>query len=137
MHETIEGEVILIDLKTGSYYSLRETGADIWQFVEQGADESQMVEALTNGYEESPEEIRSAVAKLLEELSQEGLIGPAEEDTAAAPIHVVSVGNATRRSFRAPVLEKHTDMRDLILLDPVHDVDPRGWPHRAEPKASA
>jgi hypothetical protein len=32
-------------------------------------------------------------------------------------------------NYQKPVLEKFTDMQDLILLDPVHDVNPKGWPH--------
>ena len=31
--ETIEGEVLLINLGTGNYYSLRGTGAAIWNAV--------------------------------------------------------------------------------------------------------
>ena len=31
--------------------------------------------------------------------------------------------------FVPPTLEKYTDMQDLVLLDPVHEVDERGWPH--------
>ena len=30
--------------------------------------------------------------------------------------------------FTAPVVEKYTDMAELILLDPVHDVSALGWP---------
>jgi hypothetical protein len=29
-----------------------------------------------------------------------------------------------------PLLRKYTDMRDLLLLDPIHDVDEQGWPVR-------
>ena len=39
MHETIEGEVIVIDLTTGSYYSLRDASAEIWREIEAGAHE--------------------------------------------------------------------------------------------------
>ena len=129
MHETIEGEVILINLDTGTYYSLRETGADIWQGIQQGAGETQIAEALTNGYEGSPDEIRSAVGVLLEELEQEGLIERAENGPSVAEIQIAPAPDDNHRPFRAPVLEKHTDMQDLILLDPVHEVDARGWPH--------
>jgi hypothetical protein len=31
-------------------------------------------------------------------------------------------------AFVAPVLHKHTDMQDLLLLDPIHEVDETGWP---------
>jgi hypothetical protein len=29
-----------------------------------------------------------------------------------------------------PVLERYTDMQELLFLDPIHDVDESGWPHR-------
>lgn len=32
--------------------------------------------------------------------------------------------------FEPPVLEKYTDMQDLLLLDPIHEVDDTGWPKR-------
>ena len=48
MHETIEGEVIVIDLETGSYYSLRDASADIWQGIQSGADEQQIAIAIVN-----------------------------------------------------------------------------------------
>jgi hypothetical protein len=31
------------------------------------------------------------------------------------------------------VLERYTDMQELLLLDPIHDVDESGWPHRKVP----
>jgi hypothetical protein len=34
----------------------------------------------------------------------------------------------------APVLEKYTDMQELLLLDPIHDVEEAGWP-KARPAA--
>jgi Coenzyme PQQ synthesis protein D (PqqD) len=134
MHETIEGEVILIALDTGTYYSLRETGAEVWEGIQQGAAQDEIVEALSRSYDGSSEELRSAVGELLEQLKDEGLVEEAESGP-AAPIDLGEVRDG-RRPFRAPVLEKHTDMQDLILLDPVHEVDARGWPHAA-PDASA
>ncbi len=35
--------------------------------------------------------------------------------------------------YVAPVLESFTDMQDLILLDPIHEVDAAGWPNTATP----
>ena len=34
-----------------------------------------------------------------------------------------------RVPFEAPSFTTFTDMQDIILLDPVHEVDARGWPH--------
>src|SRR5256885_13329441 len=88
IHETIEGEVILIDLKTGTYYSLRDAGAAVWQAIEQGAGEDEIAAELRSHYEASEREIQDAVRRLLAELEREGLV-PADEGeagpAAAAP----------------------------------------------------
>jgi hypothetical protein len=136
MHETIDGEVILIDLETGTYYSLRDAGAEVWQGVERGASETEIGDALIASYEGPPDEIRAAAAELLAELAREGLVELTGEDGSQSEARAPSVTGGGRVPFRAPVLEKHTDMQDLILLDPVHEVDPRGWPHAAPADAS-
>jgi len=136
MHETIEGEVIVIDLTTGSYYSLRDAGAEIWHSIEQGTDEAGIGEALQERYEAPREEIVAAVGRFLDELAGEGLIepydgAPAAPSAPAAPAQYVN----GRVPFVAPLIEKHSDMQDLILLDPVHEVSSQGWPHRPEAEA--
>jgi hypothetical protein len=133
IHETIEGEVILIDLKTGTYYSLRDAGAAVWQAIEQGAGEEGIAAELGSRYEASEPEIRDAVRRLLAELEREGLIRADDGEAAPAAAPSGSDNGAARLPFAAPVLEKHTDMQDLILLDPVHEVGAQGWPHPAPP----
>jgi hypothetical protein len=132
MHETIEGEVIVIDLSTGSYYSLRSSGAEIWHALERGLPEEEIADALAVRYDGAHAEIAAAVSRLLHELSEEGLI-ESSNGTRDAPSPLESSPPAQddrrRERFEPPVLEKHTDMQDLILLDPVHEVDARGWPH--------
>jgi hypothetical protein len=132
MHETIEGEVIVIDLTTGSYYSLRDASAEIWREIEAGAREDQIGAAVESRYEGPREEILAGVGRLLDELAAEGLIEPdgASDDGRVAA--AASSPTNGRLPFQAPVLEKHSDMQDLILLDPVHEVGPRGWPHTAD-----
>jgi hypothetical protein len=133
IHETIEGEVILIDLKTGTYYSLREVGAAIWEAIGLGAGLDAITDALELRYEGSPDQIREAVRGLVGELEREGLIRAEQADgdpTAGQPVFEL---HGARRPFEAPSLEKHTDMQDLILLDPVHEVGAQGWPHPAPP----
>jgi hypothetical protein len=133
IHETIEGEVVLIDLKTGTYYSLRDSGAAVWQAIEQGAGEGGIAAELGSRYDASEEQIRDAVRQLLAQLEGEGLIRADEGEGAPAATPSASDNGAGRLPFAAPVLEKHTDMQDLILLDPVHEVGAEGWPHPAPP----
>jgi hypothetical protein len=133
IYETIEGEVILIDLKTGTYYSLRDSGAAVWQAIEQGAGEDGIAAALGSRYDADEGEIRDAVRRLLGELEREGLVRADDGEAAPAATPSGSDNGAGQLPFAAPVLEKHTDMQDLILLDPVHEVGAEGWPHPAPP----
>src|SRR5436853_4787556 len=86
IYETIEGEVILIDLKTGTYYSLRDSGAAVWQAIEQGAGEDGIAAELRSRYDASEEEIRDAVRRLLDELEHEGLVRAEEGEAAPATL---------------------------------------------------
>jgi hypothetical protein len=139
MHEMIEGEAILIDLSTGSYYSMRDAGAVVWAALDRGSSEEEIAETLGVDYDAPREKIREAVRKLLAELENEGLIVSRNgaDPLTVPPTTPAAAGHEGRRPFTIPVLEKHTDMQDLILLDPVHDVDARGWPHAAEPGPDA
>jgi hypothetical protein len=129
MHETIDGETIVIDLSTGTYYSLRGSGPTIWNAVASGASRETIIDDLENAYEATPGEIATATDAFLWELEAEQLIA---QGNGAGPIaHATSTPTDTRTPFELPKLEKYEDMQDIILLDPVHMVDDQGWPHRA------
>lgn len=125
--EIIDGEAVMINLTTGNYYSLNEVGASIWNSIEAGASTTEIVERLSLRFEGGESEIESAVSQLIDELRSEDLIVAAEGNggAPAAPAQP----EAGRKPFETPRLEKHTDMQDLIMLDPVHEVGEQGWPH--------
>ena len=129
MHETIDGETIVIDLSTGTYYSLRGSGPVIWNAVASGASRAAVVSGLESAYDAAPGEIAAAAEAFLAQLEAEQLIAPGN---GSEPDPATSVALAQSRTpFEPPQLEKYDDMQDIILLDPVHMVDDRGWPHPA------
>ena len=131
MHETIDGEVIAINLVTGNYYSLRGTGATVWSLVSESGPVSSrdVAGALSHRFTTERAEIEAGVERFLAELSDEGLVANGEtETTQSQPPALASVPDAPRVAFDAPTLERYTDMQDLVLLDPVHQVDQAGWP---------
>ena len=128
VHETMDGEVILIDLETGDYYSLRGAGADVWAILEHGAEPdviASAVEALYRGAA-APEAIRAGVYEVLGELYEGDLIRSAAGNS-AGPLPAVETPD---RPYQAPTLERYTDMQEYLLVDPIHEVDERGWPAR-------
>jgi hypothetical protein len=123
VHETVDGEVIAIDLARGSYYSLAGSAALVWPMLgAEGATIKRVAAAFTS--EEIGEEgIESELRDLIQELAEEQLIVEAEQNEAGA-------ATTEPLPFESPRFEKYSDMQDYFLLDPIHEVDATGWPNR-------
>ncbi len=134
IHEIIDGEVVLINLQTGSYYSVDSVGAVVWDGIGKGLSLSQIVDTVSSRYSGSPMEIERGVQQLVDQLQEEQLIVPDEHSDEQRQKETLAAGsNGERdRPFEAPLLHKYTDMEDLLLLDPIHDVDESGWPNKAK-----
>jgi glutathione S-transferase len=128
VHETVDGEVIAIDLANGSYYSLAGSGPAIWELLGRGVSEAEIAAALASRFEAEDGEIGAAVAALLGQLQENGLI---VSEAATAADALVAAGSSEKAPFETPRLERYTDMKDYFLLDPIHEVDTAGWPRPA------
>ena len=131
-HETIDGEAVIINLDSGNYYSLVEAGSFIWGLFEKGASASEIQNLVFQTYQGDAADIDRGVQELLAELQQENLIVPVDAVEAFDPAQldqVVTANNGHEKpSFNPPSLQKYSDMQELLLLDPIHDVDDTGWP---------
>jgi hypothetical protein len=126
VHETIDGETILIHLGNGSYYSLDGAGSEVWVLLAAGVSTEELFEAATDRFLGDRSEVETGLSSLLAELLREGLLveGTAK---AAADSFRFPPGQVP---FVVPVLQVYTDMQEFMLVDPLHDVDEVvGWPH--------
>lgn len=105
--ETLDNETIVINIETGSYYSINHDGTALWTAIADG-------KAIPL---ENP-----AISAFVATLLSEGLIQESEQ-------HGILADSAT---FEAPAIDVYTDMQEMILTDPIHDVDTMGWPKRKE-----
>ena len=132
-HQTIDGETVIIDFDTGAYFSTARTGAALWDQLAGGATLDEMVAAAMRQYNGAHDLIAGSIRDFVRLLERETLIAPAAE---AAPSTGVEAGlpvptpAAETPVFEPPTLHKYTDMADLLLLDPIHDVDESGWPSK-------
>ncbi|MBK6740403.1 MAG: PqqD family protein [Haliea sp.] len=91
-----------------------------------GASAEQLVAELELHFNSPVAEIAAGVNNFLAQLRDESLIEPGDNTGAAA---ASSAAPAATSEFEAPQLNKYTDMEALLLADPIHEVEPEGWPH--------
>ena len=117
--ESVDGEVLIVHLGTGAYYSSRGAGDVAWRLLAAGRSAAEV--SASHGFESD------ALAKFVEQLVAEDLVRARTSPPADVPDLAPVAGE--------PTLEKYTDMQELLLLDPIHDVEEAGWP-KARPDAA-
>ena len=74
--------------------------------------------AIYDGYDEDPDG---------HQVARENGVSASDVPPDAVP--PAAEPSATRRAFAEPRVETFSDLQDLFLVDPIHDVDEAGWPH--------
>ncbi len=123
--EVIDGEAIIMDLRSGNYFSADGSGARLWEVIALGCSHDDILAWARAAFEGDAAAVDAGVNAFIDQLAGNGLI---EAD--AAPRNTPAPDTAPREPYRVPVLAVYTDMKDLLLLDPIHDVDEAGWPTR-------
>jgi len=122
VHDTIDGEVLVINLETGSYYTLEGAGAAVWQELCGGPSLAAVRASVAERLHQPLLAVTGSVDRLLAELSISGLVGGIDEGALAADAEAV---------YPELTLRAYDELQDLLLIDPIHEVDAAGWPHRA------
>ena len=124
--ESLEDELVIVNLESGNYYSVNAMGAVIWGCVEQGATIVETLQTLSAAYQAPQAEMELAISRFVDDLLQNKLIVPSERDTPCEA--KLSSHPEGMQPFEAPKLNIYSDLQDLLLLDPIHEVDETGWP---------
>jgi hypothetical protein len=128
MHETIDGEVVIVNLETGTYYAFDGTGEFIWDRLSgTGASMEQLVDDACANYLGSRDDISGGVCRFFNALQKEQmLVATDAAEVATAP---VAAPPSPEVEFQLPKLNIFTDMEALLLADPIHEVESDGWPN--------
>lgn len=125
--EVINGELVAIQLETGCYYHANQSGSCIWSLLEAGYDSAGIPQALVTAYAISEETAKKHSDQFIATLLREKLIkvSPTEEkQNATQP----DISLSPDSKYSMPALKKHEDMKELLLLDPIHDIGENPWP---------
>jgi hypothetical protein len=114
--ENFGDEMVIANLESGLFYSLDGSGAEIWNALVAGHTGRQFAAATkanVNG-------VAAEVARFIAELQNEGLLAPTARP---ANPDLISVA-----AFASPSIQKFDDLQGLLLVDPIHEASPAGWP---------
>jgi hypothetical protein len=78
----LSGETVILDLKQSVYHGLDETGAYIWNLVQQGKTIIEIRDAMLAEFDVEPARCEQDLLALLEDLAKNGLIEIGDEQTA-------------------------------------------------------
>jgi hypothetical protein len=121
--DDLDGEIVVLNLVSGVYFSLRNLAAAVWRDLAAGHS----VDSLISGIGRVDERIAEATATLIGNFEQTGIMrqaSPRPVDTEPESIALVRTGEARL------TIESFEDMKELVLSSPVHihDVDDKmGW----------
>lgn len=124
-HERLDDEVIAIDLDTGAYFALDGVAAVCWSVLAAGGAVDTVVDMMAAGFEVARDTARSDVQGFVSELVQVHLLTPVDRE----PVPVESArAMKPAGEYRSPAIERFDDLEELLVLDPIHEVDEAGWP---------
>lgn len=124
-HERLDDEVIAIDLESGAYFALDDVAAMCWSVLAAGGTASAAVEATVAGYDVARDAAQRDVEGFVGELVRVGLLAPV--DRPPVPVGLPEAAKEVRE-YKPPAIERYDDLEELLVLDPIHEVDETGWP---------
>lgn len=113
--KVIDGELIVIRLDDGTYYSMGGTGAAAWTMLAAGHDLGAVTAALAERHDIPLARAAADVAALVQQLLDERLVVPTPGPAATA---AAQLPPGAASPYEPPRLEIYRDMGNLLALDP-------------------
>lgn len=121
--EEFDGEVVVLDLESGAYYSLTGGAGLVWGAASSGRSMHELLDLLAD---DAPR--MSGVEDTLNALIDAGLIAPSDGEPSSGADETAAQIKAVPSEFG---IEAFGELAELFKADPIHDVDEQaGWPHK-------
>jgi len=118
-------EVVLVNLDSGMYYSLRGSATQIWIRLFNQYSLIEILADLIQIYQVTENQLIADINLFVTQLLELKIIKTA---TDAERKEIDFISKDVLIDYSTPVVEIFSDMQEILLLDPVHDVDKSGWP---------
>lgn len=126
--ERLNGETIILNFKSGTYYSSQGPGSDLIWLISNKISKDSWKQILEQHYIFNINQ-KDGIEEFLQVALKENLIYEIENlDSKIAELPL----DCERSHWVMPALEKHEEIEHLLLVDPIHDSAIEGWPNLDE-----
>lgn len=125
LSEELDGETIIINLETGNYYSMNKAGSALWGLLQDRRSYRTILTHLSARADAEAGEFKTSLDDALSLLKRDGLVLESESGNTAEP---APNGPDEGGTLETVSITKYEDMQEMLLADPIHDVDKTGWP---------
>ncbi|MGE0734639.1 MAG: PqqD family protein [Alphaproteobacteria bacterium] len=130
IHETINDEAVIVNLESGTYFSLDGNASFVWDALTAGHPLDAVTTSLAARFALPPAVAADHLRTLVDQLLLYDLLAEAQPGAVAVPAAPVAPpAMAGTAAFAGMTLNVYRDMEELLMLDPIHDVTAAGWPH--------
>ncbi|MEM1286676.1 MAG: PqqD family protein [Pseudomonadota bacterium] len=125
--QSFEDEVIVLDATDGTYYALTGNAPEAWAALIASCPIDVVSSAIAARTGASEDQVAADLKVFASAMVAETVLLSNEADATNDAPTDLSQGRPTYEGF---VWDKHSDLDELLLLDPIHEVNPeKGWPH--------
>lgn len=123
--DSAEGATIVIEFTSGSYFGFSSLASVLVDKLAHGVDDRDVLSSVLK-LDGCPDSFEKDFTDFCSQLLQKEIIVPGNDDIASEVFEISE--SALGDGFELKCFE-NKELQDLIMADPVHDVDPEsGWP---------
>ena len=74
LHQELDGEIVLLDVNSGDYYSLNEVGSTIWGLISEKKALSEILEVLCHEFDADASVLKSDLEAFVRQLDEAGFL---------------------------------------------------------------
>ncbi|WP_337042178.1 PqqD family protein [Emticicia sp. 17c] len=127
--EVFGNEAVLINIPLGKYYSVRgTTGIRVLELLQEPTNLENIWTGIQNEFQTDEPNAKAEIEAFVNQLAEEQIITEEPYTTFA-----ISEEASIKLPYEKVELEIFDDMQELIMLDPIHDVESfKGWPQKKD-----
>jgi len=115
--KVIDGETIILNVSNSNYYSTIDVGTTVWELIAAGRDFQNILSHIADLYDVPETQVEQDIEKFVSDLLSERLIIMSDKEMLSVAGDPQPNGQE-KLSYKAPCLDKYSDMADLLALDP-------------------